>query len=430
MRRAPARSAAQARAAQLLVAGLAILAVAGCGARSPNGLSFNAYVATAPPNLRVPPPPTTPDPPPGTPEPDLPWTPEPWVTPVPTPVDCVATVLGRMDPAARAGQLLMVGIPSADPHASGALAAIRDQHAGGAVLFGNGWNGHDLVATTAASLQAATGGGIGVLVAGNQEGGQQGTFQAFFGDGFTAIPAASQQAVTAPDALAGQAQTWAKEMRAAGVDVDLAPVVDTGGAVWLFGRELGHDPASVAAHGAAVVRGLQSGGVAAVLKHFPGLGRVPNNTDFHDADITDSVTVADDPYLEPFHAGIAAGARFVMVSTATYSRIDGTNPAAFSPAIVTGVLRERLGFRGVVISDDLGAARSVASVPAGDRAVRFVAAGGDIVLTIVPGQAQAMASAIVARMGADPVFATRVDAAAARVLHAKAALGLIPGCTS
>jgi beta-N-acetylhexosaminidase len=130
-------------------------------------------------------------------------------------------------------------------------------------------------------------------------------------------------------------------------------------------------------------------------------------------------------YLAPFRAAVRAGVPFVMMSTAIYRRIDPGTPAAFSHAVVTGVLRDRLGFRGVVISDDLGIVKQVAQYPVGERAVRFVAAGGDMVLTVDASQAGAMCDALAARARSDPAFRRLVDAAAMRVLAAKQARGLL-----
>ena len=114
-----------------------------------------------------------------------------------------------------------------------------------------------------------------------------------------------------------------------------------------------------------------------------------------------------------------------MMSTAVYARLDPGTPAAFSRPIVSGLLRGTLGFRGVVVSDDVGHAKQVAAYSPGERAVRFVSAGGDLVLTVVATQADAMVSALVARAKADPDFRKLVDAAALRVLQAKQARGLL-----
>jgi len=116
---------------------------------------------------------------------------------------------------------------------------------------------------------------------------------------------------------------------------------------------------------------------------------------------------------------------FVMMSTAIYTQLDPKNPAAFSSTIVTGLLRDKLGFDGVVISDDLGAAKQVIDYPVAQRAVKFIAAGGDMVLTVDATQARTMTAALVAKAKADPAFAALVDAAALRVLKAKQAAELI-----
>ena len=117
---------------------------------------------------------------------------------------------------------------------------------------------------------------------------------------------------------------------------------------------------------------------------------------------------------------------FVMGSSATYPRIDPAEQATFSSVVVTDLLRERLGFDGVVISDDLGNARAVSDVAVGDRAVRFLAAGGTLVLTVDPSLVPAMIDAVRARSDADPAFAAVVDGAVRTALLAKARAGLLP----
>ena len=163
--------------------------------------------------------------------------------------------------------------------------------------------------------------------------------------------------------------------------------------------------------------------MAASIKHFPGLGRASGNTDTS-TDVVDAVTTRSDAFLRPFTAGVDAGAPYVMVSTAVYLRIDPSAIAAFSPAVIDDLLRRRLGYAGVVISDDLGIAESVDDVPVGDRAVRFVAAGGDVVLTVVPEQAATMVDALV-RAAGSAGFRRAMTAAALRVLTRKATAGLV-----
>ena len=229
------------------------------------------------------------------------------------------------------------------------------------------------------------------------------------------------------------AAAWGRELKRAGVNVNLAPVADTvptslgSGNAPIGAHRRDFVPGSASANGryaAAFVRGTRAAGVAPTVKHFPGLGRVRSNTDFAASGITDGTTTATDPYLEPFRDAIAAGAPLVMLSSARYTRIDGAHQAMFSSTIISSLLRGRLGFDGVVISDDVGAARAVSAVPVGERATRFVAAGGDIVLTAESGQAGTMIAALTARARTSPAFAAQLRAATTRVVALKVRLGL------
>ena len=114
-----------------------------------------------------------------------------------------------------------------------------------------------------------------------------------------------------------------------------------------------------------------------------------------------------------------------MISSARYPRLDPDNIAAFSPAVVTGLLRERMGYTGLVVSDDLGAAVAASGVPVGERAVRFVRAGGDMVLTVRSADAAPMVGALVAAGQADPAFQARLTDAARHVVRSKYRAGLL-----
>lgn len=340
--------------------------------------------------------------------------------------DPAERAFAAMSRAERVGQLLMVGCPSTRVTAA-CRSAIRTRHVGSVILTGSSTLSVAGQHRVTAALQAAAPASRWLLIATDQEGG---AVRRMRGPGFSAMPSALTQGGWSTSVLRSRATTWGAELRRAGVSVDLAPVLDTvpAGAgnppIGDLAREYGHTPARVTTKGLAVLRGLRAGGVAPTVKHFPGLGRVTRNTDTS-AGVTDRVTTATDPFLRPFRSAVAAGAPLVMISTAVYTRVDARNPAAFSRQVVTGLLRSRLGFRGVVISDDLGAARQVAAVPVGQRAARFVAAGGDLVLTVQAGQARAMEAAIVARMTSSPSFRATVDAAVLRVLHLKQAQGLL-----
>jgi beta-N-acetylhexosaminidase len=307
------------------------------------------------------------------------------------------------------------------------MAALTRYGVGSVILTDTTQRSVDAIAGISRQLQASAPRTAKLFIATDQEGGE---VQRLQGSGFDSIPPGIDQGSFGIQQLRADARRWGSQLAAAGVNLDLAPVVDTvpqgasnppiGG----LSRQFGSDPATVSSHGVAFAQGLADAGVDATIKHFPGLGRVTGNTDTTSG-VTDTVTTRHDRYLAPFAAGIRAGVPFVMISTAYYRRIDPDHPGAFSPTVVTGMLRGDLGFRGVVISDDVGGAAQVAQFSPGERAVAFVGAGGDVVLTVNAGQIPQMTAAVLARAQADPRFRAEVDAAALRVLTAKQNRGLL-----
>lgn len=343
------------------------------------------------------------------------------------PLSLAQRVLAGLTEAQRVGQLLMVDCPSTGVGAA-TVTAIGRYHVGSVILDGTSQLSAAQTATIVDRLQVRAPAAVGLFVATDQEGGQ---VQRLGGPGFSAIPSAVQQGALAPESLRSDARQWGAQLRAAGVNVDLGPVLDTvpldfgpNPPIGDLDREYGHDPATVSSHGNAFAQGLHAAGVDATVKHFPGLGRVSGNTDLTSG-VVDSVTTRHDPYLAPFATAIRDGVAFVMMSTAIYASIDPDHPAAFSPTIVTGMLRHELGFRGVIISDDLGISKQVSGTSVGDRAVDFIAAGGDVVLTVDATQAPEMTAALLARAERDRTFKAQVDAAALVVLQAKQARGLL-----
>jgi beta-N-acetylhexosaminidase len=115
-----------------------------------------------------------------------------------------------------------------------------------------------------------------------------------------------------------------------------------------------------------------------------------------------------------------------MIATALYTQIDPGRFAAFSPMVIEGLLRQKMGFTGVVVSDDLGQARQVLSIPAGQRAVDFLNAGGDLIISQNLGPAEAMAATVLAGASASASMRAEVASAAMTVLTAKQAMGLLP----
>lgn len=356
----------------------------------------------------------------------------PTTTAPPAP-SCVEQVADGLTATQRAGQLVMVALQVGSAPESLA-PVVGDGHVGN-VLYLGGWTGsvQDIAADSAAMQDLATRkstGGIGLLVAADQEGGN---VQQLRGPGFSDMPTALVQASLGAEELTSEATVWGEQLAAAGVNLNLAPVADVvpaelgrgNGPIGQWDREYGYDPQTVAAGIVPFIHGMEAAGVGTSVKHFPGIGRITGNPDFTTDGLVDDVLTVDDPYLDAFAAGIDAGASTVMVSSALYPHVDPDHPAMFSPAVVDGLLRGRMGYDGVVISDDVNAAavRGLAGVvPATD----FVAAGGDIVLTGDTAAGATMVQQIADLASTDSGFADQVDASLHRVLELKESLGLLP----
>jgi beta-N-acetylhexosaminidase len=351
----------------------------------------------------------------------------------PTAHDIALRTLGRLSLDQRVGQLLMVGVPATGPSPT-VLEQLAEHHVGNLMLAGRSPGSVD---ATAALVHAAAGrltgtatSGVPLLLATDQEGG---LVQVLSGSGFDHIPdALSQGGWPAPE-LRSRARRWGAQLHAAGVNLDLAPVADIvptrpdpslNGPIGHFDRQLGSTAAGVEAHAAAFACGMSDAGVATAVKHFPGLGHVRGNTDTSSG-VVDHVVGPDDVGLEVFSRAAAACGSVVMTSTAVYARIDPRLPASFSPVVIRHLLRRDLGFRGVVVSDDLGTARQVRQWTPGERARMFVAAGGDLVLTVEPGDVPQMTATLVQAARGSVTMRDRIRESALRVLTLKARLGLL-----
>jgi beta-N-acetylhexosaminidase len=343
---------------------------------------------------------------------------------------CVAQVLGNLTLAQRVGELFLVGVDG-DIAGPELTAAERTYHFGSLLLNKTAAGTAALAAQTAAMQELAPSdtSGVRLFIAANQEGGQ---IQQLTGPGFATMPSALEQGSWSLSTLRAAATGWGTDLRAGGVNLDLAPVMDVvpqgsaaGNApIGALDREFGFDPVTNGEHGTAFIQGMAAAGVVTVAKHFPGLGRVAGNTDFT-SNVVDNVTTATDPYLNSFRTAIGAGVPMVMVALATYTKIDPAQLAVFSPTVMR-LLRSGLGFNGVIVSDDMGEAAAVQAVPVGARATGFLTAGGDLITSQSLAPAEQMAAAVLAKASANAAFRATVDAAAQRVLAAKQAAGLLP----
>jgi beta-N-acetylhexosaminidase len=240
-----------------------------------------------------------------------------------------------------------------------------------------------------------------------------------------AAPQTSQGATPTEFEARRQATAASHDLRAAGVNVNLAPVADVGGPGSVMqGRAFPGGTSDVSALTAASVSGYRDRRVAPTLKHFPGLGATGTNTD--DAPVTIStpraaIATRD---LPPFEAGIKAGAQLVMASHALYTGLDRRNIASQSKPILTTLLRQKLGFKGVVITDSMEAAAVLKRSSLETAALRSIAAGADLLLLTGSGSFPRVEKQLLIGARQSPKFRARIAEAAARVIALKRSLGL------
>ena len=217
------------------------------------------------------------------------------------------------------------------------------------------------------------------------------------------------------------AATIGRELAAYGINLDLAPVVDVNSAddnPVIGVRSFGADAAHVARHSAAYVEGVQSVGVAACAKHFPGHGDTVTDSHLALPTVHAEPHVLDTRELVPFRAAIAAGVACVMTSHIVVPAIDPDRPATFSPTVLGDVLRGRLGFEGVIVSDALDMAGASAETGIPEASVRALAAGCDLLCIgseTTEDEFLEVVAAVVAAVAAGRLTARRLEDAAARV---------------
>jgi beta-N-acetylhexosaminidase len=255
----------------------------------------------------------------------------------------------------------------------------------GVILFTRNFASRNQVTELSAAIRATA--PRPQLICVDQEGGRVQRFR----DGYSALPSLEgfgKLYATDPQAALKQAEehAWlmASEVKASGVDLSFAPVVDLARGNRAIGdRAFDADPQVVAEFTRAYVRGMHSVGMAATLKHFPGHGTVLEDTHFDDAMDPRSLDVLRREDLLPFVAGIEAGADAVMMAHVKYPAV-APEPAGYSPRWIQEILREEMGFRGVVFSDDIGMAAAFSAGGVKARIDDHLDAGCDVVLVCAP----------------------------------------------
>jgi beta-N-acetylhexosaminidase len=254
-----------------------------------------------------------------------------------------------------------------------------------------------------------------LLVGVDQEGGRVARLR----DGFTALPSLRTVGLAGDAGLArALGKLIGTELRAVGVDLDFAPVldVDTNPQNPVIGdRSFGRDPARVAELGAAMLRGLQEAGIAACGKHFPGHGDTRQDSHHDLPRVPHALARMEAVELVPFAAAVKAGVASLMTAHVVFDAVDAAHPATLSEAVLGGFLRDRLGYDGVVFSDDLEMGAITRHFGCAKAAVMALRAGVDQLLVCHSSHvAHAIIDALAAAAGADAELRRRLEASEAR----------------
>jgi beta-N-acetylhexosaminidase len=310
-------------------------------------------------------------------------------------------------------------------HGAATPAEIVARHRlGGVIYLENNIVSADQVRRFSSGLQASAvaDAGIGLLVAVDQEGGRVSRLD----DEVTSFPAASTMTGDAAEVESASYVTG-QQVQEQGINVVLAPVADVveDGSSFIGDRSFGSDPAVVAEMVTAAVQGLQRSGVAAAVKHWPGHGATP--VDSHESLPRVEVDRAlwDQRERVPFEQAIAADVAIVLVGHVALPQLAGTNdPATISPELIDGLLRDDLGFGGVVMTDALNMGAVNNGAGQADLVVDTILAGADIVL--MPVSTEEAAAALLDAAVDGRISPERLDTSVRRVLRLKARLGLLP----
>jgi beta-N-acetylhexosaminidase len=280
------------------------------------------------------------------------------------------------------GALLMIGLPGHDLDDS-TRQLIKEEGVNNFIIFSRNVKNpgqlqnlcHDL------AIECAAGHLPPPLIAIDQEGGSVSRLP----PPWTQFPDARllAEAADPEQTLTDNARTCCRELIAAGINLNMAPVLDVcprNDGCFMERRALSGDPATVARLGSLVIKAMQTTGVAACAKHFPGLGSAQLDPHLVLPTVRRerAQLLAED--LLPFRAAAAAGVAAIMTSHTIYRALDPEQPATLSKEILAGLLRRELGYQGLVITDDLemGAIENV--LPVATAALRSLTAGADLLL--------------------------------------------------
>lgn len=332
---------------------------------------------------------------------------EPGWGPTRAELDTAARQVGRLSLPDLAGQVIVASWSGTEAP----TRLVRDLHLGGVIAFDDNVVDAAQVGRLTHTLQREARRPWPVLVGVDQEGGIVERIE----DGVTRFPAFMSTGAADDPALTRRVyDASGSQLRALGFNVDFAPDADVtiGPTDPVIGsRSAGGDAQLVATQSVAAARGYRDAGLVPVLKHFPGHGSVTVDSHVGLPVQGRSLRELRESDLVPFEAGVEAGLPAVMVGHLVVSAVDDRVPATVSRPVISGLLREDLGFEGLVVSDALDMA-AISQVPA--PAVGFLRAGGDTVL--MPPDPAATRGAIVAAVRAGDLPRRRLEQAAARLV--------------
>jgi beta-N-acetylhexosaminidase len=276
------------------------------------------------------------------------------------------------------GQLCMIGFEETEVTPD-LRAWMQDYRPGGVILFSRNLVNPEQIAKLTNELQALAG-DIPLLMAIDQEGGRVSRLPS----DFTIFPPAATVAQSGSTELAYQAAAvTAKELRSVGINMNMAPVLDihTNPANPIIGnRAFGTAPEQVCKMGAATIAGLHDHRVLACGKHFPGHGDTSTDSHLELPTVHASRKRLEEIELQPFRYAIDHGLQAMMTAHVHYPALDPTYPATLSSTILSGLLRQQLGFSGVILSDDLEMRAILDHATVGNAAIRSLQAGADMLL--------------------------------------------------
>jgi beta-N-acetylhexosaminidase len=343
-----------------------------------------------------------------------------------------ASLLTHMTAAHKVGQLMMIGFDGTTVDAE-LRRMITDYHIGGVILFARNVQSPRQVASLTNELQkiALGSGHPGLFIAIDQEGGRVARLTE--ASGFTEFPSAMAIGATGdPENAYHMASAMAAEMRAVGINADFAPDLDVNNnpANPVIGtRSFGSDPNTVARFGAAFARGLQENGILAVGKHFPGHGDTSVDSHIALPLVPHDRARLDQIELTPFKKAIAENFAGIMSAHVTFPAIDPHPgmPATLSRPVLTGLLREELGFQGLIVTDSLEmGALAENGYPPSVAAPLALAAGADILLFNRDHTMHKQTfSNLMQAVNKGRVSEEQLDASVRRILEAKEKFGIL-----